>query len=75
MKDWLMTFAKDSLNLKQSEVLLIIKLEKFALGMLGYYLRQAFRDILSPSVVKIHELQMVNAYSKYFIFIYYLPHL
>lgn len=75
MKDWLMTFAEDNLNPKQSEVPLIIKPEKFALGTLGYYLHQAFRDILSPLVVKIHELQMVNAYSKYFIVIYYLPHI
>ena len=40
--------------------------EKFALRTLGYYLYQAFRDILSHLVVKIHELQIVNAYSNFF---------
>lgn len=38
MKDWIMTLAKDNLNPKQSEILLIIYLEKFALRTLGYYL-------------------------------------
>ena len=42
---------------------------------LGYYLYQGFRDILSSLVVKTHELQMVNAYSNFFFFIYYLSHI
>lgn len=44
MKDWIMTLAKDNLNPKQCEILLIIYLEKFSLRTLGYYLYTKFLE-------------------------------